>query len=94
MTCTMYPRNSGIDDCIKPLIEALNKQGHQTVASCCGHGYQPLRISLLDGREILILTYQQAQDVAEFFPGINGGQPRHDVHADDCHHRPEPELGA
>tara|TARA_R110000803_G_scaffold173745_1_gene236441 strand:+ start:326 stop:733 length:408 start_codon:yes stop_codon:yes gene_type:complete len=73
--CTMVTRSAGIDECIKPLIEALNSQDHQTIASCCGHGYQPLRVSLKDGREILIMNYEQAQKVCGIFDGINGEPP-------------------
>jgi hypothetical protein len=73
--CTMKPRNAGIDHCIQRLVEVLNDQGHETVASCCGHGFQPLRIDLKDGRAILILSFEQAQKVCGIFHGINGEPP-------------------
>lgn len=44
----------GIDACIAPLVEALNKAGMPTVASCCGHGRRAGNVVLEDGREILI----------------------------------------
>lgn len=40
---TKYMRN-GIDPCLRPLIKWLNKEGHETVASCCGHGKYPMTI--------------------------------------------------
>jgi len=43
-----------IDECIHKLIWCLNRNGMETVASCCGHGKQPGRILLKDGREIII----------------------------------------
>ena len=72
--CSMAPRNAGIDHCIQDIINELNKAGFETIASCCGHGFQPMRISLDSGAEILILNYKQAQKVATLFPGINGEQ--------------------
>jgi hypothetical protein len=44
----------GVDECIAPIVEALNKAGAFTVASCCGHGTQPGSIVLRDGRELTI----------------------------------------
>lgn len=65
--------NSGIDECIKPLIKALNDGGMETVASCCGHGNTTGRITLKDGREILILPdFETAQEVDKLFPDIHG----------------------
>lgn len=43
------------DPCIADVIEALNAGGLRTVASCCGHSEKPGRISLADGREMLLL---------------------------------------
>jgi hypothetical protein len=42
------------DPCIADLIAALNHAGLATVASCCGHGVVDGRISLADGRELLL----------------------------------------
>lgn len=71
--CSMAPRNMGIDHCITELVEKLNEAGMETIASCCGHGFQPMRISLKNGAEILIANYDQAQEIATLFPNINGG---------------------
>ena len=62
------------DPCIAPLVKALNESdlpvvpsrlnpdGIRTLASCCGHGVRPGRISLADGRELLILPSLDAAD--------------------------------
>ena len=68
--------NSGIDECIKPLVEALNKAGFKTIASCCGHGKQPGNIALVDGRELVIMPdYDTARRVERMnvsvWPGID-----------------------
>jgi len=50
-----------IDLCIAPIVAALNRSGIHTEASCCGHGKIPGRISLRDGRELIIAqNYQEA----------------------------------
>lgn len=43
-----------IDFCIAPIVEALNKGGIITVASCCGHGKSAGNIVLQDGRMLII----------------------------------------
>lgn len=43
-----------IDWCIHHIIAALNAAGVRTLASCCGHGAQPGRIDLEDGRTLTI----------------------------------------
>lgn len=43
-----------IDWCIHHIVAALNAAGIATVASCCGHGKQPGRIDLADGRVLSI----------------------------------------
>lgn len=78
--CSMFPRNMGIDHCIIELVERINEAGLETDASCCGHGFQPTRISLKNGAEILVLNFEQAQRVAKLFPDING-MTRHRGHA-------------
>ena len=45
-------RLQDIDLCIATLVAALNASSLVTVASCCGHGTMPGRISLEDGTEI------------------------------------------
>ena len=67
--------NCGIDECIKPIIEALNDGGVKTIASCCGHGNRPGNIALADGRELIIAeNYEQGREIDKYFSGIHGGQ--------------------
>ena len=44
----------GVDECIAPIVNALNMAGIYTSSSCCGHGKQCGIISLHDGRLIEI----------------------------------------
>jgi ribosomal protein L32 len=44
-----------VDACLMPLIDALNRSGHYTASSCCGHGLMPGNICLEDGRELVIM---------------------------------------
>jgi hypothetical protein len=68
--------NSGIDECIKPIVEALNTAGVETVASCCGHGNTNGNIALADGREIIIVPdYETARAIDKMFPDIHGNSP-------------------
>ena len=60
-----------VDACIAPIVKAFNDTGVQTIASCCGHGKQPGTIALADGREVRIMTYEQAREVNKLFPPIN-----------------------
>lgn len=62
------------DPCIAPLVRMLNDGGLATVASCCGHGHRPGRISLVDGRELLIVPdFDTAQVIDRAFPiDVNG----------------------
>ena len=48
-------RVHGIDWCIHPIVAALNASNIRTMASCCGHQNMPGRISLEDGRELIVL---------------------------------------
>jgi hypothetical protein len=48
-----------IDRCIHHIVAALNAGGVETVACCCGHGKQPGRIDLADGRVLAIVTLAQ-----------------------------------
>ena len=49
-----YRKVMGIDACIAPIVEALNKAGIETIGSCCGHGKGPGGITLADKREIAV----------------------------------------
>ena len=46
-----------IDACIAPLVRALQREGIDTVASCCGHGEMMGGIDLADGRTLLITDW-------------------------------------
>lgn len=46
-----------VDWCIHQIVAALNAGGVQTAACCCGHGRQPGRIDLVDGRKIMLYSY-------------------------------------
>ena len=65
----------GVDESIVEIINALNDAGHKTIASCCGHGNQPTRISLKDGRELFIADYEKAQKISAMFPWIHAKRP-------------------
>lgn len=66
--CVMMPvrgRVVEIDRCISHIVAALNAANLTTVASCCGHGIMPGRITLEDGRELLVTTTEEAQAACE-----------------------------
>jgi hypothetical protein len=64
--------NSGIDKCIQPLVSALNDAGIKTVASCCGHGYQPTSIALEDDMWLVIVSRQEWKKICSRRPDIHG----------------------
>jgi tRNA(Phe) wybutosine-synthesizing methylase Tyw3 len=45
----------GVDEEIRDLVDVLNKNGYETVASCSGHGKMIGNIALRDGRELMIV---------------------------------------
>lgn len=53
------------DPCIAPIVAALNVASLPTVASCCGHGQRPGRISLRDGRELFLVPDYEAATALE-----------------------------
>lgn len=57
----------GIDSCIAGIVRALNDGGTPTIQSCCGHGHLPGRITLADGRELVVLP--DFDSATEFFRG-------------------------
>lgn len=69
-----YNKEADVDRCIAPLVEAINDGLGRTVASCCGHGKRPGSIALADGRELRIMTYEQARAVDGLFPPITPTQ--------------------
>ena len=65
--------NSGIDQCIQPLVKAINDCGIVTIASCCGHGRTNGSIVFRDGREIIIApNHETAREIERHFPDIHG----------------------
>lgn len=63
-----------IDDCLVPIVDALNKGGVTTVACCCGHGNRWGNVILADGRELIIAPDFES---ARAFDKIHG-RPIHD----------------
>ena len=60
-----------IDRCIAQIVEALNRAGVKTAASCCGHGIRPGNIALADGRELVIVPdYETGRRVDKLFPPL------------------------
>ena len=51
-----------IDSCIAEIVDALETKGIMMTGSCCGHGKFNGRISLLDGRELLIIHRKSLDD--------------------------------
>lgn len=49
-----YWKDVGIDECIAPIVKALQVAGIDMRGSCCGHGVTHGSILLADGRELLI----------------------------------------
>lgn len=50
-----YVKRVDIDGCIADMIKALNDGGCPTVACCCGHGRSTGRITLVDGRRLIVI---------------------------------------
>lgn len=68
-------RSGGIDEDIRPIVDALNAAGIETVASCCGHTFQPSSVTIRHNgviKVLRLLTYTQARRIDRFFPGVNG----------------------
>lgn len=60
----------GVDQCIAPLVAALNAGGIATICSCCGHGYLPGSVILADDTWLMLLTREQAEAVNKSI-GVN-----------------------
>lgn len=68
-----------VDSCIAELVTRLNGIGLYTVASCCGHGKRPGRISLREGRELFIAKdFYEANEIDRIF-NRNGYKPINEV---------------
>ena len=46
-----YSGEIRVDECMKPLIDFLWREGIDTRACCCGHGKYPMTIVVWDGAE-------------------------------------------
>ncbi len=60
-----------IDRCIHHVVAALNAGGADTAACCCGHGKMPGRIDLVDGRVLVVMSPEQADETIRRY--MNGG---------------------
>jgi hypothetical protein len=61
---------------IADIVSALNAAGIATVASCSGHGHRPGRISLADGRELILPRDEVDTRLIEAaFPTNINGEP-------------------
>lgn len=53
-TGMMNWRQKPVDRCLSDIVAALNTAGVYTSSACCGHGLEPGRIALHDGRELVV----------------------------------------
>lgn len=73
---TIRGKVRNIDNCIEPLVRALNENGFSTDASCCGHGHRPGNIMLSDGRELIIArNHKEGRLIDKLFPKDIHGNP-------------------
>lgn len=56
-------RVQGIDWCIHHIVAALNAGNVTTVASCCGHKKMHGRIDLEDGRVLIVVDKNKADEI-------------------------------
>lgn len=47
-------KNKPIDECIAPIVAALERAGIHMYGSCCGHGKSDGEILLTDGRVLIV----------------------------------------
>jgi len=52
---------AGIDECIAPIVQALQQGCIDMRGSCCGHGKCEGDIHLQDGRTLIILNKEQSE---------------------------------
>ena len=57
-----YFRDMPIDSCIAPIVQALQQGGIDMNGSCCGHGKYEGDIILADGRWLVILDPEVAEE--------------------------------
>jgi hypothetical protein len=64
------------DPCIEPLVRALNTNGLQTVASCCGHGDVLGTVCLSDDRVLVVAeNLDQAKSLVRTFENEQENTP-------------------
>lgn len=51
-----YWKWAGVDACLAPMVNALNKAGILTRTCCCGHGKRPGEIRLWNGMVVGVPT--------------------------------------
>jgi len=61
----------GIDQCIAPIIKALNEAGIRTDYSCCGHGDKEGVILLHDERVLMIKSPEEVREAGGFRSFLN-----------------------
>lgn len=63
VTLRLNGRDRGIDPCVAPIVQALYDAGLKPVASCCGHGVKPAEVRLEDGRDVLIVSWDESDRI-------------------------------
>lgn len=53
------PEGFSVDECMIPLVRALNTNGISTVGCCCGHGKAPGWIHLADDRYLILASHDR-----------------------------------
>ncbi|PUB82409.1 MAG: hypothetical protein DBP02_15265 [gamma proteobacterium symbiont of Ctena orbiculata] len=73
-----------VDPCIADIVQSLNDSGLQTLACCCGHGETNGRISLEDGRELILMSFDEAQALDAKEKRLTDAEVRDIINADGC----------
>lgn len=72
-----YWKLIGIDSCLAPMVNALNRAGIYTASCCCGHGKQLGHLWLQDGRKFIIMppeiTREEFEKSIEALQGMEKG---------------------
>lgn len=55
-------KSAAVDECIAPIVKALNVGGIATLDSCCGHGQRDGEILLEDGRTLVVRAAEGGGD--------------------------------
>ncbi|MCU7934160.1 MAG: hypothetical protein KZQ99_04675 [Candidatus Thiodiazotropha sp. (ex Dulcina madagascariensis)] len=73
-----------VDPCIADIVQALNDAGLHTMASCCGHGKVNGRISLEDGRDLVLMNFDEAQAIYATDERLLDSEVREIINRPDC----------